>query len=245
VIDTKDCAEARISLGVYVLGALEPEERAAVDAHLATCEGCQAELADIEGLPALLAVLSTDDAVTLADELPQGAATPPGAADNGTGLETADHPAGLSTVPARRKSHRTTWLSAAIVAVIALATVSAAELGIYAGQADAGPYAGPALGSWQSAQGSNSAEMHATVRYRRMGWGTQVAVQVTGIPLRTPCSIEAYERNGTTVVGGSWITDSSEGKVWYPASAAVSKDTVAKFVIIVAGHPAQVITIPV
>ena len=45
--DTMDCAQARISLGVYVLGALEPAERAAVDTHLATCEGCRAELADI------------------------------------------------------------------------------------------------------------------------------------------------------------------------------------------------------
>jgi hypothetical protein len=86
--------------------------------------------------------------------------------------------------------------------------------------------------------------MHATVRYRPMGWGTQVAVQVTGIPLHTVCAIEAYGPNGTLTVGGSWITDSNEGKVWYTASAAASKDAVAKFVITVAGHPATVITRP-
>ena len=61
MIDTTDCAEARISLGVYPLGALEPEERTAVDAHLAECEGCRAELAEFECLPMLLAVLSTED----------------------------------------------------------------------------------------------------------------------------------------------------------------------------------------
>jgi hypothetical protein len=118
------------------------------------------------------------------------------------------------------------------------------EAGIHVGQAGAGPYAGPALESWQTAQGSNAADMHATVRYRPMGWGTQVAVRVIGIPLNTLCAIKAYERNGTTTVGGSWITDSNEGKVWYTTSAAVSKDTVTKFVITVAGHPATVITIP-
>jgi hypothetical protein len=107
-------------------------------------------------------------------------------------------------------------LSAVAVAVIGLAAVGSSEVGIHAGRADAGPYAGPALGPWQSAQGSNAVGMHAIVRYRPMGWGTQVAVQVTGISLHTPCAIEAYERNGTTIVGGSWITDSSEGKVWYP-----------------------------
>jgi hypothetical protein len=78
-----------------------------------------------------------------------------------------------------------------------------------------------------------------------MGWGTQVAVQVTGIPLHTACAIEAYEQDGATTVGGGWITDSSEGKVWYTASAAVSKDTVTKFVITVAGHPAAVIIVPI
>jgi hypothetical protein len=133
----------------------------------------------------------------------------------------------------------------AAVVVIGLGAVTAVETGIHVGQAGAGPYAGPALGSWQSAQGSNAANMHATVRYRPMGWGTQVAVQVTGIPLHTVCAIEAYGRNGTLTVGGSWITDSNEGKVWYTASAAASKDAVAKFVITVAGHPATVITVPI
>jgi hypothetical protein len=136
-------------------------------------------------------------------------------------------------------------LSVAAVVVIGLGAVSVAEVGTHAGQAGAGPYAGPALGPWQSAQGGNAAGMRAIVRYRPMGWGTQVAVQVTGIPLHTPCAIEAYERNGTTIVDGSWITDSNEGRVWYPASAAVSKDTVTKFVITLPDHPATVITIPI
>ena len=54
--DTWDCQEARIALGVYVLGAIDPAERALVDAHLATCEACQAELAEFADLPALLAL---------------------------------------------------------------------------------------------------------------------------------------------------------------------------------------------
>jgi anti-sigma factor RsiW len=244
VIDTMDCPEARISLGVYVLGALEPEDRAAIDAHLMTCDGCRAELADLESLPMLLAVLSTEDAATLADGLPQEPATPLVRADSRRAPGAADRPADLSADRVRRRNRRGAWLSAAAVAAIALAAVSGAQLGTRAGRADAAPYAGPALGSWQSVQGSNAVDMRATVRYRRMGWGTQLAVQVTGIPLNTPCAIEAFERNGTTVVGGSWITDSNEGKVWYIGSAAISKDTVTKFVITVAGHPATAITIP-
>jgi hypothetical protein len=245
VTDTMDCAQARISLGVYVLGALQPADRAEVDAHLAGCMGCRAELADLEGLPAVLASLSEEAVAALTDEWPHEPTAPLGPNDSTAAPASADHLADRSSAWARRKAYRTTLLSVAAVAVIGLGTVGAVEAGIHVGQGGAGPYAGPALGPWQSARGSNAADMHAIVSYRPMGWGTQVAVRVTGIPLHTMCAIEAYERNGTTTVGGSWITDSNEGKVWYTASAAITMETVTKFVITVGRHPATVITVPI
>ena len=48
------CDEAREALGGYVLGGLEPEERAAVEAHLAGCPECAAEHARLAGLPEIL-----------------------------------------------------------------------------------------------------------------------------------------------------------------------------------------------
>jgi anti-sigma-K factor RskA len=41
-------------LGGYVLGALEPAERADFEEHLAGCQRCQAEVAELRGLPELL-----------------------------------------------------------------------------------------------------------------------------------------------------------------------------------------------
>lgn len=55
------CEEVRISLGVYVLGALDAEEAAEVEAHLETCAECRAELAALSGLPPLLALVSAKD----------------------------------------------------------------------------------------------------------------------------------------------------------------------------------------
>ena len=56
-----DCTDARPSLGVYVLGAIDPAERALVDAHLVTCRDCRDELAGLAGLPALLARVNPDE----------------------------------------------------------------------------------------------------------------------------------------------------------------------------------------
>ena len=48
------CREIRQALGVYVLGAIDPAERAQVDEHLASCPGCREDLAGLAGLPAML-----------------------------------------------------------------------------------------------------------------------------------------------------------------------------------------------
>jgi hypothetical protein len=54
VTDQGQCARARQELGVYVLGAIEPAQRAQTGRHLAACPQCRTELAGLAGLPALL-----------------------------------------------------------------------------------------------------------------------------------------------------------------------------------------------
>lgn len=48
------CEELRLELGGYVLGGLEPAEDAEVEAHLATCDRCRDEVAQLRELPELL-----------------------------------------------------------------------------------------------------------------------------------------------------------------------------------------------
>jgi anti-sigma factor RsiW len=239
VTETTDCGDARTSLGVYVLDALDPEERAVVDAHLATCAGCRAELADIEDLPALLATVSAEDAVAL------------GAAESGGPTAAirrmSTHPATEATAPvtdlstARKQSRRRgAVLSLAAAAAIAVAALGGAQVGSHLAQ---GLDQGPASGPWQTTQGQNSAGMQATVRFRSMGWGTQLAVKVTGIPAHIACEISAFGTDGSATPAGSWITDANEGKVWYPASAGLSGH-VTRFVITIKGHPVTRIAIP-
>ncbi len=51
----------------YVLGALSPQDRAAFEEHLRGCAQCAAAVAELAGVPGLLARVSADDARGLAD----------------------------------------------------------------------------------------------------------------------------------------------------------------------------------
>jgi anti-sigma factor RsiW len=48
-------------LGAYVLGALAPEQVAAVRAHLADCRLCRAEVLDLAWIPPLLSLVRAEE----------------------------------------------------------------------------------------------------------------------------------------------------------------------------------------
>jgi hypothetical protein len=230
-----DCPEARISLGVYVLGAIDPAERALVEGHLATCQNCRDELAGLAGLPALLARVSTEEAIALATAdgpLPAGLGDVPEPPREllGTVLD-------LTAARRRRRRWREAGLGLAAALVIAAGVFGGLRLGASPAQpppAAAGPYAGAPNGPWQTA-GGKTGSVTATVSYRSMGWGTQLAVKVDGIPVGTDCQLWVVDSAGKKVLAGGWQTDDDEGTVWYPASAGLPSKDVAAFQITV-GH---------
>ena len=71
--DDRQCAQARRELGVYLLGAIEPAQRALVERHLAGCQACRAELSELAGLPSLLRRVPADAVWRLlAEFIPRG-----------------------------------------------------------------------------------------------------------------------------------------------------------------------------
>jgi len=60
----------------YVLGSLDPEERRQYEAHLGTCARCREAVAELTGMPALLALLDPDQVAALDEALP-GLPPPP------------------------------------------------------------------------------------------------------------------------------------------------------------------------
>jgi hypothetical protein len=220
---TWDCAEARPSLGVYVLGAIEPAERGLVDAHLATCRDCRDELAGLAGLPALLGRVNPDEISRIrADDAvrPMGSDDPPEEL-LGTVLTLAE---------ARRRRNRWRYLSAA-------AAVAAIAGGLFAGLSSATSSTrtvivpGNAV-AWETAQGTNDVTgATADVAYSRELWGNAFQVLVDHIPPGTTCQLWVVHPDGTRTQVAAWTTARDEGKVWYWGSMASSAGSISKFQI--------------
>ncbi len=230
-----DCAEARLSLGVYVLGAIDPAERAQVDSHLAGCRDCRDELAGLAGIPALLSRVGAEEAFALAEN------NGPPASLATVGLGTDEPPRellatviDLTSARRRRRRWRDAGLGIAAALIIAAGVFGGLRLGSSPPQTPQASeqFPGPAAGPWQTATGQSQG-MTATVMYRPMGWGTQLAAKVSGIPVGTKCQMWALGPGGTRTLVGSWDTDNREGTVWYPASASVPADQMQGFVITV------------
>lgn len=240
-----DCHETRVSLGVYVLGAIDPAERALVDAHLTTCRECRDELAGLAGLPALLARVSTEEAIALAAT--DDPALPPGAeATPEPPRELLATVLDLAAARRRRRRLRDTGLAVAAAAIVAAGVFGGLRLGSSpapsptAGQTQ-NLYVGPQNGPMKTVTGQ-SGGMTATVGYTSMGWGTQLDAKVKGIPVGTNCQLWVIDTSGHRALASNWMTDDLEGTVWYPGSTALPSKDISSFQITVG--QGQAISVP-
>ena len=220
---TWDCTDARPSLGVYVLGAIDPAERALVDAHLLTCRDCRDELAGLAGLPALLARVNPDEISRIC-------------ADDTVRTVTDDRPPGeligtvLDLAEARRRRTRWRFLATA-AAVVAIAG------GLFGGLSSIGtrtvvvPFsAGP--GSWETVHATSSVTgATASIAYSQQLWGNAFQVLVDHIPVGTTCQLWVVHPDGTRTQVAAWTTARDEGKVWYAGSMPSSAEPISSFQI--------------
>jgi predicted anti-sigma-YlaC factor YlaD len=224
VTQTWDCAEARPSLGVYVLGAIDPAERGLVDAHLVTCRDCRDELAGLAGLPALLARVNPDEISRIcADD-----AVPPLASDDPPPEELLGTVLGLAA--ARRRRNRWRYLSGAVAA-------AAIAGGLFAGLSSANSttvtrVVPDRVTSWETALGTNHATgATADVAYTNELWGNAIKVLVDHIPLGTTCQMWVVHPDGTRTQVAAWTTAPDEGNVWYGGSMASTAGPISIFQI--------------
>ena len=224
MIQIWDCTDARPSLGVYVLGAIDPAERSLVDAHLVTCRDCRDELAGLAGLPALLARVNpdeisricADDTVrTVADDRPPGELI-------GTVLDLAE---------ARRR--RTRWrFVAAAAAVVAIAGGLFGGLSSITTTRTVAVPISAAGTKWETVEATSSVTgASGSVAYTHEMWGDAFEVLVDHIPVGTTCQLWVVHPDGTRTQVAAWTTASDEGKVWYAGSMPKTGQPISSFQI--------------
>ena len=217
------CAQIRPELGVYVLGAIAPADRAVVNRHLASCPRCREEVAELAGLPAHLRKVPVADAMQLSGERQPDHSGPPEALVDGLVGRTG-------TVRRRRR-----WSLAAAAAV--LAAVAAVGWAVQVSQ-DAAPPHRAAVSWWTaSVEGYDAATgVSAAVRYTPKPWGTELKASVSDIRPGTPCQIWATTVSGQQAAAGGWTVTRSDPRAWYPASVPFPAASLASFRITAHGN---------
>lgn len=224
------CAEPRALLGVYVLGAIDPAERALVDAHLRGCRHCRDELAGLAGLPALLGRV-TDD------QLAQVGAAPPEPLERVLRQVAAER-------RARRNRGRLRLAAAAAVAVLMAGAGVAGGLRIGGGRTTPPPgtvTSAPAAAG-RTLSGSNAATgVSASVTMRPADWGTAFTVRLTGVPPGSRCRLIAVDRDGRRDIAGGWRAEYA-GYADFHGSSMLPSDRIASVEIrTVEGRPLLVL----
>jgi hypothetical protein len=195
---TMDCREARLSLGVLVLGVIDPEERPALEAHLTVCERCSAELAELAVLPGLLHRL---DPVAAASGLPSPSRS----------FQERVVAAGL--VARARHRRRLVVALGTAAAVIAAALLVPGLLG--GGEPDSNPVAGRSIVVDRT---DPQTSVHAKVTLARGDSGTQLTLVLGGVRPGEHCRLVARNAAGRHETAASWVAT-------YTGSASVTGTT--------------------
>ena len=224
------CQEMRHLLGVYVLGCIDPPERAQVDEHLSQCAACRDELAGLAGLPAMLGRVPAADVARMSESV--------------TSLPKAEEPSPelLNSLLRKVASHRRTRMWRGIAAVAAAAVIAAGGTAAVLGLTGSGASHGRV---WSAASGMNPADhISAVIDYTRVAGGTDMRVQVRGVSPGTTCQFWVISGNGRTYAG-SWTVGATGYELtnpWYSEHVSVAPDSVRAFELTAAGK--ALVTIP-
>jgi Putative zinc-finger len=209
------CRAFRELLGVYVVGAIEPAERAAVEDHLSQCYECREELAGLALLPALMHRVPVQEAELLA------------ASDPGDPNVAGPSPDMLSSllkrVGARRRTKR-----------LRTAFTTAAAIVIAVGGAAAITESVAQQSSSTRSFDVASARAHGvsvTVHYANDHWGTGMSVRAIGLPMWTHCKFWVVTKGGQRVLAGGWLIGYGGSDTWYPVQSVVPESNVTGFVL--------------
>jgi hypothetical protein len=196
------------ALGVYVLGAVDDDERGRIEAHVGRCAECAHELERLMPLPGHLALLSAGEVVSL-DEVVR----PP------AGLLTR-----LRAAQAVSQSRLRRQRVAAVAAVLAVALAA----GVLAAGRDSGGGAAPATRAVAADRGTG---VRAEVDMAPRPSGTALTLQLSGAAPGQRCRLVVLGRDGRSDVAATW-TATYTGTADITGSTAIPQADVAAIDIV-------------
>jgi hypothetical protein len=249
-----------VSLGAYLLGALDPAERSEFEAHLATCPACKAELLRLAPLPGLLQRLTPEDyaelevgdvpdfpPVDLMPLLVPGFEPSPGTAeDEPAQPDPGDRFQPVAVVPAvvaeepedpeKPSQPGPGWWRRQGLAVAAAAAVVLLALGgLFMFQSDS-TTTDTAITpvTWTAVDPSTG--VRGRVELISRGWGTQVTVSMQDVPAgRKICHLVVYSRDGDQEVVGKWTAGYYREVRSVPGSSSIALGDIDRVEVIAAG----------
>ncbi|HEX6358295.1 zf-HC2 domain-containing protein [Actinophytocola sp.] len=229
-----------MTLGVYLLGALDPGERFSFESHLSYCEICRGELIRLAPLPGLLNQITPDDFadnmpptdVEFADGVIATRAQPviahapvarqlPPVADEEP--EPKNRPrnkprGGPKSKTTRRRFWRAMSSVAAVVVIAVGAVFGWQALRHEPPQADEGVV-------WTGSSPDGSAWIEARLVER--DWGTEIQSEIHGLPPNRECYLIVYDHYGYREIAGWWGTD-HDPNLAIPASTSIQRGTIER-----------------
>jgi hypothetical protein len=191
------------SLGPYLLGAVDPRERATVEAHLAECDACRAVADELRPVSAMLGVLHIDDL------------TPPEPSPHLLEL--------LLATRARVRRRRRVGVLAAAVLVAAVGVAG----GVVAADTPAEQPSGTlAVTAAETADG-----IAATAWLTPSTAGTGIRLHLEGVPAGEWCSLIVRDREGRTDTAATWQVRYGEDVDVPTATTDVSLDHIDELVV--------------
>jgi hypothetical protein len=211
------------TLGVYLLGALEPEERSSFESHLYGCDQCRAELVRLAPLPGLLNQIAITDfeetaelppvtaepaQPTAPEQQPEQVTAPVLELPKPVVIESSEEPdtrraADLS--PARRR-----WLIAAAAAVVLVLTIGG--ILTYEGMNTRSTPPQAHTVTWSAVDPISG--VHADVQLTEEEWGTGLKVWMSNLPPGKACRLVVKAKYGYrdkpdpyVEVAGWWSSD--------------------------------------
>lgn len=206
--DSDSHGELRVSLGVYLLGALDESESQQVFTHLLECPACREEYGRLLNVRTVLDRLG--ERAVLQETAVVDARRP-----------TVDAGSGSTARRVRRPLSRRRRLGLAAAGVVLASTAGVGGVLLVGNQAGT-----PAV---HTVAATGAYGITAVIKFHPEAWGTALLVKMSDVPADYTCTLTVVDKEGHGEVAATWSAGPGSGAVTVSGAAAISSAAIDHF----------------